>query len=757
VTARLDALVAWARARPARAFGLLAALFVLGLFGPALLGIDTLFMDDLHRYELHQHLTTARALGEGRLPAWSPHLHLGLPHLANPTAAVFYPLTWLEAVAPVLWSINARVALHLWMAALFTFLLARRLGTSAWGAGLAGAGFALSGPAVSYAGNPFYLASLAWTPLVLIGVLEVMESRRLRSVALLAGAITLQLLAGDPQALVISALWALGLSLARAPALPDARTRARALALLAAAAGLAALMSAAQWLPTLSYLQASVRSAGAAPVEVLVTWSLHPLRLLATVIPDLFGAPVPENSAWAFPLMHDARFWFHSIYLGAFVVPLAFLGLRTRCGLALGLLALLFTALAMGDRLPLLGWLVDLAPPFGWFRYPEKYMAHVALAVPLLAGLGLDRARGERGAFGRTGALALGLGLTMIVATQTPWLAAWIEAWSPVPNVDGALAAMNRGGAGVAFAGVVVLAGGYLVFALEGERRRAAVMSGLVVLAAAADLARAHAPLLATADARLLDAEVSLGALLSERVGARGGRVLRDPSLEHVRLHKDQAGLVMEVARRRAAVSSDVAVSEGLERVAGYSAALPDGLAELQARVFDDFDRVTALLDVGYLLLPIGPIGPRVRGWLEGGQLRPLAEDRQAGVALYELTREPARAWCESLSGARLSRDACRRVRWGDDWAEIEVGVTAPARLVRSVSYVPGWEASSARGALEVERVHGALQAVEVGPEVKRVRFEYTPPGLGWGLGLSGVGLVLLACVFVLSRRRTAM
>src|SRR3954462_5111080 len=37
---------------------------------------------------------TASRLLEGQLPLWNPYIFAGIPHLANPQSAVFYPGTW---------------------------------------------------------------------------------------------------------------------------------------------------------------------------------------------------------------------------------------------------------------------------------------------------------------------------------------------------------------------------------------------------------------------------------------------------------------------------------------------------------------------------------------------------------------------------------------------------------------------------------------------------------------------------------------
>ena len=177
--------------------GLLLLVLVAMLFR-AVMGWETLFLGDFSDYELPNHLVTAAALAEGQLPHWNSLLHLGLPHLANPTTATFYPLTWVAAIAPVLWWLNIKVIIHLLIAAAGAYLLLGRLGAERGGQALGAVIVALGGPLLSYHANPFYLASAAWTPWVLWAFVRVQQNEVWwRSALACAGFMTLQLFAGD--------------------------------------------------------------------------------------------------------------------------------------------------------------------------------------------------------------------------------------------------------------------------------------------------------------------------------------------------------------------------------------------------------------------------------------------------------------------------------------------------------------------------------------------------------------------------------
>ena len=77
----------------------------------------------LYFYPLRDY--ASQAIRAGRLPLWNPYTFMGSPFLANSQAGFFYPLNiamaWLPVERAVAWSI----ALHLLIAALGAFALAR--------------------------------------------------------------------------------------------------------------------------------------------------------------------------------------------------------------------------------------------------------------------------------------------------------------------------------------------------------------------------------------------------------------------------------------------------------------------------------------------------------------------------------------------------------------------------------------------------------------------------------------------------------
>lgn len=80
---------------------------------------------DLYAYHWPLRHHTAAALIEGRLPFWNPYIMLGVPHAANPQAALFYPAAIMGFLLPVVTALVWDQILHLLWAALGAFLLVR--------------------------------------------------------------------------------------------------------------------------------------------------------------------------------------------------------------------------------------------------------------------------------------------------------------------------------------------------------------------------------------------------------------------------------------------------------------------------------------------------------------------------------------------------------------------------------------------------------------------------------------------------------
>ncbi|MCX6032942.1 MAG: YfhO family protein [Chloroflexi bacterium] len=422
----------------------LVMLWPLGLTNRVLAGVDALtYFTPYWAYRMAE-------LAAGHIPLWNSYLFLGVPFLANPQAAVLYPLhwplSWLRPEQALVWS----ALIHVWLAAGFTYTFGRRSLRLSWTAAwLAGAIFGFGGFTLARVENINQLNALAWLPASLWLLDETARAGgwrpRIRWGSALAVVLALQILAGHTQTLFINGvgigLWAayplvrqaarhigrLGrgkLEADRArrhspPAPPLPCSPAPHLPILLAALVLALLLSAAQLLPTLELNGLGLRTGGL-PYRQAVSFSLRPRLLIQTFFPP-FGGGLAE----AFGSEGYAEFAGWISVTGVALAGVGIVSMRrawrksqianrkwasdelqadtntqyavrstqypipnTQYPLLLLVAAGLF--LALGAYNPFYYLLWRFVPGFDLFRAPARWLALYAIGMAGLAGLGLD-------------------------------------------------------------------------------------------------------------------------------------------------------------------------------------------------------------------------------------------------------------------------------------------------------------------------------------------------------------------------------
>ena len=354
------------------------------------------------------------ALRHGHLPLWNPLLGAGAPLAANAQSALFYPPNWLLAPFAALggrvglaWAHGLLAALHLALAGWGMARLLDDFDAPEPAPTVAGLAYALSGYLVARLGFFSINAAAAWIPWLLWAARRVAEAPTRRRVAGLAALWGLQLLAGHAQT-----AWYTALLLAVWSLFWLRKPLGRRLAALAAAAFLALLLAAAQWLPTAVYLLQSQR-AGGAPAWAL-DYSFWPWHFLTLLMPDAFGSPAHGNY-WGY-----GAFWEDAVYLGVLPLLLAGLALRrgkSRRAVAWGVLVVVVGfVLALGKFTPIFMALYRHVPTFALFKAPARWLIWPETALALLGGLGVAAWRRPQGRalywtrLGTAGAFAVALG-----------------------------------------------------------------------------------------------------------------------------------------------------------------------------------------------------------------------------------------------------------------------------------------------------------------------------------------------------------
>ena len=752
---------------------LLAVLF----YSPILVGVRTFPDGDFTHHFLPFSLFHQAELLAGRLPVWNPYTYAGHPFLADPQAAVFYPVNvvgllltapWRTAAAR-LYSLEVEAVLHVALAGFFTYLLVRDLAGRRWAAFLAGTCFAFSGYLTGY--PPLQLAVLrtaVWLPLLLWLLGRAMiQPARWRWWLAAAATYATALFAGHPQTLLhltyAAAAWTLLCWTLPAEAGYGHRRRLLGLAV---AVTLAIGLSMAQLWPSVEYTRLSVRAnvdyayvSGGFPRQD--AWQLLLPGVLTQFSPLYIGVAGLGLAAAGMALMFDRT------QPAAEVLPSPFAGRylahRRRIVaffIGLGAVALLLSFGANSFLYPLF---YRIAPGWDLFRGQERAAYLVAFALSVLAGHGAAALPQLSPRLRRRTALLIGAAVTAGVYTfgllwQLPGLTA-VGPWRYLA---------------IAFATLVLgLAVALLVWLPGWEPRRAYVLLALTI----GNLFLAN-----------------MGTNLDHFGPAR--KVLAAPevaTLEQAIAEQGDAGLGLPGrAYNEYRVYEDYGMAHGVEDVWASS---PLRLARYAA-LFDQFplDRMWDLTGVGHVLTwrrelfepstllaefpqatdttylhRLGDANPRAR-LLEEVQV---ASDADALARLadhgFDLDRVVLLSTDSGLDSGETLRTAdngggtsihLTRVRPG----HLQVQVSSPAGGLLTVAenWMPGWRVenadcdSQAVGCrnldspwpglekLSVQRANLAFVGAPVPAGDVRFDLVYRPDSVRYGLLISGLALAVL-------------
>ncbi|MDT8435305.1 MAG: hypothetical protein RRA92_00995 [Gemmatimonadota bacterium] len=748
-------------------FAAACAVLTLGFYAEFVLRPDRmLFGTDMLDQAYHLRAFAVEELKAGRgFPLWNPFVYGGLPYLAILPGPVFYPTSLLYLVLPLHRAIGWTFVLHTFLSGVFAWFAARALGLGRSAAAVAGISFLLTGFVVStlYGGHDGRMFVMVLTPLAFACLEKGLASGRVAWFAGFGLVVALQIFTPHVQLMYFSSLLLLFYALVRIAMLAREEGRSRAVHAGGAVAGafvLAALVGAAQLVPTWRILEIAVRGGtGEAGYGFAASWALPPGELTALVLPDLLGSLETYRGANPFKL--------HTEYLGAVPVALALVGLtrarRDGRVAALGALAALGLLFALGAATPVHRLAFHLIPFISRFRAPSMMLGPVALFVALLAAFGWERIRAARATQGglpwvgllvaAAPLLLLGLAAALAPAGMMRWAGtALVPAGAGAPG-EAATGALRLNG-------LLLLAGlGLVGAAARGVAsgrwpEPAALLAVLALLVA--DLWRVDRRYLATlTPEEAFPAAESIDRMRAEL--APGERVFPVPGRRTFGPNELMGARVPSVT------GSQNFRLEWTERLTGglsYRNLGDPGLWPL----FDLRFVVTDGPVESPLLEPVSA-GPR-------GVLHEVAGDgphawfpaavratRDTAAALQAVLRaeRPADAVVvETDRAPPAGRGAARVVRWEPDAVDLEVEAETGGLLFVSEIWHPAWRAELEGGEeLEVLRANVAFRAVVV-PEGRHVvRFRYAPDEFRLGFTLTGLGLAAaLAVLLVPAVRR---
>jgi hypothetical protein len=357
------------------ALGLLA---IAMLFYYPLVFLGRVLVDyDAFVYFYPQRTFLAQSLLSGRIPLWDPNLFLGAPFLANPQTAVLYPPSWLFLLGSVQAIYTAQLVLHAFLAAYFTYLLARHaFGVMPLAAMVGGLAYAFGGFAVGQVGHLNQISAAAWLPATLLAYNRFAVTRRVFWLGLGALALGMQLLAGHPQETYMT-LIVLGIF-----GVVTAPWRNVSWLIVCAVAGagmcvLGATLAAAQLLPTLELAPLSIRGEGVNWADAVAGSLPSYLAVRALLPPYWINVPYTEYLG----------------YVGVVALTLAFLAVlcgRPRPVVFGVLVSFLGLFLALGENNGWYGLIFTAVPGFDTFRVPARWLLLWEFGVAILAAVGAD-------------------------------------------------------------------------------------------------------------------------------------------------------------------------------------------------------------------------------------------------------------------------------------------------------------------------------------------------------------------------------
>lgn len=337
---------------------------------------------------LSAHFFSTDCLKQHFLPHWNPYLFCGIPSLAEPQNAVFYPLNLIFLLLPLNIAFNYSVVLHLILAGIFMFYLARTLEIDGLSSFCTAIIFIFSSifSLHLFAGHLTNIHTIIWLPLIFLLIEKYFKTRKIYYIVSAGISLSMQIFSGHLQYVTYTVLAIGSYLLFRFIIQPDDRLKIFKAGLYLITIGL--LLSAIQLLPTAEYAIHSTRATK--DYAFFSSLSFAPENLITIIIPDFFGNLMHgEFSYWG-----RWYFWEECVYMGILPLITAIIALRlckkNKYVTFFGLLSLFSIIMALGYYIPLLKNIIMYIPILNMFRAQAKFIFLTAFSLSILSGFGIN-------------------------------------------------------------------------------------------------------------------------------------------------------------------------------------------------------------------------------------------------------------------------------------------------------------------------------------------------------------------------------
>lgn len=319
-------------------------------------------------------------LKTGRLPLWNPHNFSGAPLFANLQSALLYPTTLLFLVFPFNLSWTLSVILQPLIAALFTYVFARKLQFSESASLYSSIAYGFSLYMTVFLEYNTIGHVILWLPAILFCIESYFQFKKNRYLIGIALSTAFSLFAGHLQLFGGIVLFSVGYILYRTYGESILSLR-RLMVLLFLGLGIG--ISAIQLIPTLELTIHSSRVSHTSS-ELINRFLIQPKQLFMFLSPDVFGNPVTRN--YSFTDSYPSK----AMYVGVISLFLALLSIRNK---RKPLSFFMFTSgilLFLLLRHPITELIYSISIPFVSSSAPTNFLFLLSFCLAMMAGNGLD-------------------------------------------------------------------------------------------------------------------------------------------------------------------------------------------------------------------------------------------------------------------------------------------------------------------------------------------------------------------------------
>ena len=372
--------------------GTLSAL-VSGFFAKVIFLKNTFFLGCIMNSFQPWWTFSIEGIKNGTIYLWNPYLFSGQPFIANIQTALFYPFKLLFCIFGYNLGFKIFVVLHIFLAGLFMYLLARKLEISKESSFVSCLIFAFGGYLLVQIEFFSAMGSCIWLPLVFLFLKNTLKNKKNLFFIFISGiTLSFQFFSGYTQVLLYTIV-ALFLYVLVESIYESANSK-RYFFIFLIIGVISFAISLIHFLPVLEGVLHSTRVK--ISFKEAITWSLPPFFLVKFLLPSLFGkicAVFLSKNPFGTDYWPIRQYWLTTFYIGILPLFFSLIALifkkRNKIFLYLFLLSMIALIFALG-RNPLFYLFFSFNPLVQIFTHYASFMYLAVFPLILLAAMGMD-------------------------------------------------------------------------------------------------------------------------------------------------------------------------------------------------------------------------------------------------------------------------------------------------------------------------------------------------------------------------------